>query len=86
MPRVLVNLWVFTNYKRIGENTGIFYIDSKKLIACHNLRIFSQKVFKRIAQRGKCSTGWFYGLKLFAIINQYGQLIKFAIPLHIVML
>lgn len=79
MPRILVHMWAFTNHGRIGKETGTYFVDSKKLVACHNLRIYSHKVFKNIAQRGKSSTGWFFGLKLFALINQYGQIIRFAI-------
>lgn len=79
MPRILIYTWAFVNCKRAGEETGTYFVDSKKLVACHNLRIYSHKVFKNIAQRGKSSTGWFYGLKLFAVINQFGQLIRFAV-------
>ena len=77
IPRVFIHIMMFINSKRIGKETGIYYVDSKKLPVCHNLRIHSHKVFKGIAQRGKTSTGWFYGLKLFLVINQYGQIIKF---------
>ncbi|EKO59618.1 transposase DDE domain protein [Leptospira kirschneri str. H2] len=38
------------------------------------------KVFKDIAQRGKSSTGWFYGFKLHLIINDQGELLSFMKP------
>lgn len=77
IPRIFIHIMMFINSNRIGKQTGIYYVDSKKLPVCHNLRIHSHKVFKGIAQRGKTSTGWFYGLKLFLVINQNGQIIKF---------
>jgi Transposase DDE domain len=55
------------------------YIDATKLVVCHNKRILSHKVFKDIAKRGKSSTGWFFGLKLHAVINHLGQLVVFTI-------
>ncbi|MDB5741914.1 MAG: transposase, family, partial [Polaromonas sp.] len=33
------------------------------------------RVFKSIAQRGKSSTGWFYGFKLHVVINHQGELL-----------
>ncbi len=50
-------------------------VDATKLVVCHNKRIKNHQVFKDFAQRGKSSIGWFYGFKLYAIINQYGQLV-----------
>jgi hypothetical protein len=42
---------------------------STKLAVCHNRRISSNKVFLGKARRGKNSTGWFYGFKLFLVVN-----------------
>ncbi len=64
---------------RLSVRTGHYYIDSKKLPVCHNLRIHSHKVFSGIAARGKSATGWFYGLKLHLVTNQYGQLVHFLL-------
>ncbi len=44
---------------------------------CHNRRIHSHKVFKGIAERGKSSTGWFYGFKLHLVINDKGEILSF---------
>jgi hypothetical protein len=74
--RVLMHLFVFVNTIRTGEETGISIVDSKHIKACHNRRIHQHKVFSGIAQRGKTSTGWFYGIKLFLIINSRGELIR----------
>lgn len=76
IPRSLLPLWLFVNTCRTGQKTGFYFADSKKLPVCDNLRIKKNKVFKDIAGRSKSSTGWFYGLKLFLVINQYGQVMR----------
>jgi hypothetical protein len=63
----------------LSARSGHYYIDSKKLPVCDNHRIHSHRVFEQIAQRGKSSTGWFYGLKLHLVTNQYGELVRFLI-------
>ena len=75
----MLPLFCMLNFQRIGKENGVYFIDSKQLHVCHNRRIKSNKVFKGIASRGKSSTGWFYGLKLFLIINSYGQIIRFNV-------
>ncbi len=55
------------------------YIDSTKLVVCHNRRIRRNKVFKGLAARGKSSMGWFYGFKLHLIVNEHGQLVSFFV-------
>ena len=52
------------------------FIDSTTLKICHNKRIYSNKVFKSIAERGKSSTGWFYGFKLHLVINEKGKILS----------
>lgn len=74
MPRALVPLSVYLQ-TRLGQSTGIAFIDSTSLSVCHNRRIQSHKVFKHLAQRGKTSMGWFYGFKLHLIINDEGELL-----------
>lgn len=61
-----------------GKQTGTYYVDSTKLPACDNRRIHSHKVLKKVSNRGKTSTGWFYGMKLHLIINEEGELISFC--------
>ena len=46
---------------------------------CKNQRIHMHKTFKDIAQRGKCSMGWFLGFKLHLICNEKGELLNFMI-------
>lgn len=55
------------------------FVDSKKLESCHIKRAGQHRTMKGLASKGKTSTGWFFGLKLHLVINQYGQLCKFTI-------
>ena len=78
-PRLFLYLFIFMLAYRLGKQTGTYYIDSGKLVVCHNLRIHSHKVFAGLAKRGKTSTGWFFGLKLHIIINHLGEIVSFMI-------
>ena len=78
IPTVLMPLWVYLQ-TRTGAQTGIAFIDSTALVVCHNRRIHSHKVFKKIARRGKTSMGWFYGFKLHLVVNDRGELLAFRI-------
>ena len=55
------------------------FVDSTPLRVCRNQRIHTHKVFRGIAQRGKCSMGWFFGFKLHLICNEKGELLNFMI-------
>ncbi len=71
-----------TRYLRhacLGTCTGITFIDSTTLAVCKNPRIHCHKTFAGLAQRGKTSTGWFYGFKLHLIVNDRGKLIDFVL-------
>ena len=63
----------------LGKCTGISSVDSTLLRVCKNQRIHMHKVFKGVAQRGKCSMGWFFGFKLHLICNEKGELLNFMI-------
>jgi hypothetical protein len=78
-PRVMPLLFAYLNFGRIGKPTGIYYSDSKKLPVCDNRRIHQNRVFRDMADRGKSSTGWFFGFKVFIVVNQFGQLMKCGI-------
>ena len=78
-PRLFLYLFVFIMAYRLGRQTGKYFVDSGKLVVCHNLRIHSHKVFDGLAKRGKTSTGWFFGLKLHLVINQFGEIVSFII-------
>ena len=78
MPRCLQALSCFFHQIK-GTDTGISIIDSTKLVVCHNLRIKRHRVFKNLANRGKSSTGWFYGFKLHLVINNLGEIINLKV-------
>lgn len=78
MPRVIVQLTVFANLHS-GKRTGIYYIDSSCLPTCHIKRSKRHKTFEKIADYGRTSVGWFFGLKFHLVINDRGELIAFKI-------
>lgn len=55
--------------------SGISFVDSTALEVCDNHRIHNHKVFEGIAERGKGSMGWFYGLKVHLVINNRGEIL-----------
>ena len=76
--RALFALTIFTQFNS-GKKTGIYYIDGSCLPVCHLKRSKRNKVFKEIAQYGRTSVGWFFGLKVHLVINNLGALIAFKI-------
>jgi hypothetical protein len=79
IPRCFIYLTAYMQLNCVVSETGIYYMDSKKIAVCHNRRIQSHKVFKGYAARGHCSVGYFFGFKLFLIINHIGQIVKFKL-------
>lgn len=77
--QVAVPLVLFIKKVLLGKCTGISFVDSTPLRVCRNQRIHIHKVFKGIAQRGKCSMGWFFGFKLHLICNEKGEVLNFII-------
>ena len=63
----------------LGKCTGVSFIDSTPLRACHIRREHSNKVFKGLAAKGQCSIGWFFGFKLHLIINDKGEILDFML-------
>ncbi|EFL91189.1 putative transposase [Candidatus Regiella insecticola LSR1] len=59
-----------------GDCSGLSIVDATPLAVCDNLRIKRHRVFQGLAERGKSSTGWFFGFKLHAIINHRGELLS----------
>ena len=78
---VAVPLALFIKKVLLGKCTGISFVESTPLRVCRNQRIHIHKTFKGIAQRGKCSMGWFFGFKLHLICNEKGELLNFMITL-----
>lgn len=75
--KVLIPMTVFLQVSCLGKCTGISFIDSTPLRVCHIKREKQNKVFKELAQKGKCSMGWFYGFKLHLVINDKGEILDF---------
>ncbi len=76
---VAIPLAIFIKKVLWGKCKRISFVDSTPLRVCRNQRIHIHKTFKGIAQRGKCSMGWFFGFKLHLICNEKGELLNFMI-------
>ena len=76
---IAIPLAIFIKKVLLGKCTGISFVDSTPLRVCRTQRIHIHKTFKGIAQRGKCSMGWFFGFKLHLICNEKGELLNFMI-------
>ena len=79
MSYTAIPLTLFMQIKGKGKCTGISFIDSTTLDVCDSHRIPQHKVFQGIAQRGKSSTGWFYGFKLHLTVNECGEILNFCL-------
>ncbi len=78
MKSVLVPLCIFVQ-SLTGEQTGIYFIDSTILKACHIKREKQHRVFNGIAKKAKSTVGWFFGFKLHLIINDKGEMMAFKL-------
>ncbi len=72
-------LAIFLKTCCLGNCTGISFIDSTPLRACHIRREKQNRVFKDFATKGQCSIGWFFGFKLHLIINDKGEILDFML-------
>ena len=79
MQTALLPLAVFLKTRCLGKCTGISYVDSSHIKACHIKRAHSHKVLKDLATKGQYSIGWFFGLKLHFIINDKGEILDFVL-------
>ena len=66
---------------RLGKCSGVSFVDSSKIPVCNNLRIKQNKVFEGVAQRGKTSTGWFYGFKIHLVVSDCGEILAWRMTL-----
>ena len=76
IPSALLPLCVYFQKYCLGDCSGVSFIDSTSLDVCLNQRIGSHKVFAGLPERGKTSTGWFFGFKLHLVINDRGELLS----------
>lgn len=74
-----VYLMLFLNLCCLGPCTGISFIDSTPLRACHIKRARQHRSLRGWAQTGKSTLGWFHGFKLHLVINDRGEIITFRI-------
>lgn len=79
IPSTVVPLIIYLRTCCLGQCSGISFIDSTSLDVCLNQRIHCHKVFAGLAERGKTSTGWFFGFKLHLVVNDEGELLQFCI-------
>lgn len=75
--KAAVPMGVFLKTCCLGSCTGVSFIDSTPVRACHIKREKQNKVFKGAATKGQCSLGWFFGFKLHLIINDRGEILDF---------
>jgi len=78
MKRTIFPLFVLQQ-SLSSKTEGIAFIDSTILSVCHICRASRHKVFKGIAQKGKSSTGWFFGMKLHLVINHRSEIITWML-------
>lgn len=78
MPSALLPLCAYVRHC-FSSWTGISFVDSTSLKACHNRRIQQHKVFTGRAARGKTSVDWFFGFKLHLVVNDHGELLNFTL-------
>ena len=78
--RAVVKLAILVKSVLMGKCTGISFIDSTPLRVCKNQRILQHKTFRGIAQRGKCSMGWFYGLSCISFATRWAKLLTLCSP------
>ena len=80
IPRVFIYFsYLLAAIIHSNPKDGVFFIDATSLVVCHNKRISRHKVFEGMAERGKTSMGWFFGLKLHLVIDRKGRIRGFKI-------
>lgn len=77
--RVFFHIMFFLNLRAFGRCTGITFVDSTMIPVCHNMRRYTNKVFKGIATDGKGTMGWCHGFKLHLACNDRGEIIAFVL-------
>jgi len=75
----ILPMTIFLQTCCLGKCSGISFLDSTVIKACHYKREKQNKVFKGVAAKGRGTMGWFYGFKLHIVINERGEIIDFLI-------
>ena len=79
MQSATLPMSIFMKSCRMGQGTGISFIDSTPIRVCKNKRIKRNKTFAGLAQLGKSTMSYFFGFKLHIVINDKGELLNFVI-------
>ena len=79
LKKEVLTLLAFYLATRLGDCSGVSFVDSTRLRVCDTRRISSHRVFANVAKRSKTSMGWFYGFKLHLVINHTGDLLDVAL-------
>jgi len=79
MQDAAIPLALYSKLLNSATCTGISFVDSFPVPACHIKRQYSNKVFRGIAKKGKSSMGWFFGFKVHLLTNHNGEIINFCI-------
>ncbi len=58
-----------------SKKVRLMFVDGSDLPVCTNKRIFTHKVARKIAARGKGSKGWFYGFRIHILCDDGGNLL-----------
>lgn len=77
--KAMLPLVMFLKIMKLGECSGVSFVDSTPIKVCKNKRIFNHKVFEGLAKRGRSTMGWFFGFKLHIVVNEVGELLGFTI-------
>ena len=78
MPRLFIPFCILVHSLR-GEETGVDIADSTKLSVSAKLRISRNRVFEKLARRGRTATGWLHGFRLHMVINHRGAIMAVRI-------
>lgn len=71
--RVGTKMFFFLRLCLLGECTGISFVDSTCIPICHNRRIYRNKVFAWVAQRGKSTMGGSSGSSYICCVMREGN-------------
>lgn len=58
-----------------NKKVRLMFVDGSDLPVCTNKRIFTHKVSRKVAARGKGSKGWFYGFRIHILCDDGGNLL-----------
>lgn len=75
----MVKMSCFLKMCRLGDCTGVSFIDSTPISVCHIKREHRHKTLRSVAAKGRSTMGWFFGFKLHLIVNDRGEILEFML-------